>query len=330
MNKTAIIVTLSILPLVAYADMFDPNAMPSSNGIWVDAEFLYWHSYVGSMQYGIESDSIATIHGSVKRPHFEWDPGFRIGLGTKLPRDKWDIFVNYTYVLAQGHGHGGGGDDIIFPTYASSYGFTGTTFYADKAKAKWWLHLNMADAELGRNCFASKWLSIRPFIGVRGLVIDQNYTVKYFGGTDAPGDTDKVGMNSDFWGVGLRAGFNTLWGLGKGFGLYGNGSGSLLSGHFQVHEKEKLIKADLVKFNVKNDVNNLVAVADLSLGLQWDYLFSKDRFHIGVKFGWEFNIFFDQNQLFNFQSTPDTPGTINIANDDLSFQGLTLGLRFDF
>ncbi|MES2123023.1 MAG: Lpg1974 family pore-forming outer membrane protein, partial [Chlamydiota bacterium] len=73
----------------------------------------------------------------------------------------------------------------------------------------------------------------------------------------------------------------------------------------------------------------VVVAADLALGLQWDYLFSQDRYHFGVKLGWEFNIFFDQNQLFNFMSSTN-PGAINFQNDDLSFQGLTLGLRFDF
>ena len=36
-------------------------------------------------------------------------------------------------------------------------------------------------------------------------------------------------------------------------------------------------------------------------------MFSADRFHFGVKLGWEFDMFFDQNQLFNFLST--TPGS---------------------
>lgn len=326
MNKIALILALTFLSLNKglHSRMFDPNAMPNSYGLWLDAEALYWQSDMGSMSYGIESKSTTTLKGSVKNPHFDWNWGYRLGLGSKLPHDKWDLLVTYTYMLGQARGNAGGHGKVVYPTWAA------TNSYADRAKANWWLHLNMADAELGRNCFAGKWLSIRPFIGVRGLVIDQNYTVKYFGGTDAPFDVDKVGMDSDFWGVGLRLGFDTLWGLGKGFGIYGNGSGSLLSGHFDVHEKEKVKKAEIVRFNVRNDVNNLVAVADLSLGMQWDYLFSKDRFHIGVKFGWEFNIFFDQNQLFNFQSTSNGPGPASFKDDDLTFQGLTMGLRFDF
>jgi hypothetical protein len=187
------------------------------------------------------------------------------------------------------------------------------------------MNLNMGDIELGRNCFVGKWLTIRPFMGVRGLVIDQDYHVTYKGGTVAPTGSDHVHLDTDFWGVGLRMGFNTLWGLGKGLGIYGNGSASLLSGNFNVHEKEKGDRP----MHITRDIDNVVPVADLALGLQWDYLFSAERCHFGVKLGWEFNMFFDQNQLFNFMST-SLPGSVNFQNDDLSFQGVTLGFRFDF
>ena len=311
--------------------IFDPNAMKNNNQLWLDGEVLFWKANVGSLDYGIQSESSTTIKdGHVKHPHFNWDWGFRLGLGYKLPYDKWDLFVNYTYVLGRANGNEEHSGDVIFPTWASGFNLNGQgTFFAEQAHARWHMVLNMGDLELGRNCFAGKWLTIRPFVGVRGLVIDQDYHVRYEGGIVAPSDKDKIHLDTDFWGVGIRMGFNSLWGFGKGLGLYGNGSASLLSGHFDVHEHEKLSKADLTLVNVKRDVNNVVATADLALGLQWDYMFSQDRYHFGVKLGWEFNMFFDQNQLFNFLSSSNL-GAINFQNDDLTFQGLTLGLRFDF
>jgi hypothetical protein len=324
-----ILFSTAISKLTASSPMFDPQ-MPSSHGFWLDGELLCWQSNMGSLDYGIDSDSTTSIkNGHVKHPHFEWDWGFRLGLGYKLPHDKWDLFIDWTYVHGHAQGHAGGSDDVVFPSWASPFGFTGGSFYANRAKAHWLMQLNMADIELGRNCFASKWLSIRPFVGVRGLAINQDYTVRYAGGTVAPDDTEKVVLDTNFWGAGIRMGFDSLWGLGKGFGIYGNGSASLLGGDFDVHEKAKLKKADLGLFDIKRDVDSMVAAADLALGLQWNYLFSGERFHIGLKFGWEFNLFFDQNQLFNFISSKN-PGALNFKNDDLTFQGLTLGFRFDF
>jgi hypothetical protein len=310
------------------ARVFDPHAMPHSYGVWLDGEALYWQSNMGSLGYGIESSSTSIIkHGHVKHLDFDWNWGFRLGLGYKLPHDKWDLLATYTHLFGNAHGHAGGSGDVVFPSWATNFGFS-APLYADKAKTHWHLNLNMADLELGRNCLASHCLSMRPFMGVRGLFIDHDFSVNYTGGSVAPGDVDRFRADSDFWGVGLRFGVDTLWGLGKGVGIYGNGSASLLSGHFDVHEKEKPKHAPL-RVNIENDVDNVVAAADLALGLQWDYLFSNDRFHLGLKFGWEFNLFFDQNQLFNFLSS-ENPGAMNFKNDDLTFQGVTLGLRFDF
>lgn len=308
--------------------LFNPNSLQNSQNLWVEGDFLYWQSSMGSLDYGITSKSSTRIEdGKVKSPHFNWDFGFRLGLGYKLPHDKWDLFVNYTYVHANAQGHAGGSDRVVLPSLATNFAAL-SPFYASSAHAHWKMHLNMGDVELGRTCVAGKWLSIRPFIGIRGLVIDQDYDVVYKGGMVAPSDQDKVSMDSDFWGVGIRTGFDSLWGLGKGISIYGNGSISLLSGNFDVHEREKLEAIAIRKFDAQRDIDNVVVTADLALGLQWDYLFSKNRYHFGVKFGWEFDLFFDQNQLFNFMST--NPGAFNCNHDDLTFQGLTLGFRFDF
>jgi hypothetical protein len=309
--------------------MFSPNLVKNSNDLWVDGEVLFWKSNVGSLDYGTTSGSSTSIHhGHVKHPEFDWDWGIRLGLGYKLPHDKWDVFVNYTYVHGRAHGHAGGSDDVVFPTWASNFGRVAGPFFANSAHAHWDMNLNMGDIELGRTCFAGKWLTIRPFLGVRGLVIDQDYSVAYKGGTVAPSDKDKVHMDTDYWGVGIRMGANTLWGLGKGVSIYGNGSVSLLSSDFDVHEHERLEKSNIRLMDMERGVDNVVVTADLAMGVQWDYLFSKDRYHFGFKFGWEFNMFFNQNQLFNFLE--HNPGAIQFRNDDLSFEGVTLGFRFDF
>lgn len=307
--------------------VFVPHQIRGNQGLWVDAELLFWQSNLGGLDYAIESQSTTKLdHGKVKQPDFHWDLGARVGLGYRLPHDRWDVLVRYTYLHAEGSGSAHRENGAIFPIWATSVSGV-EEFFASSAKAHWNAGINLADLELGRTCLVGKWLSIRPFIGVRGLVIDQDYHVSYEGGSGFPGVQDRVKMSSDEWGVGLRMGLNSLWGLGKGIGIYGDGSFSLLSGNFDVHEKES-IKEER-RLNVHRDVNNLVVAADLALGLQWDYLFSKDRYHFGVKFGWEFNIFFDQNQLFNFSSVT-TPGSVRFKQEDLSFQGVTLGFRFDF
>lgn len=314
-------------PLSSQA-FFDSHQVQGAH-MWVDAEVLIWQSNMGGLAYGTSSlSSLQIEEGRAKRPHFAWDVGCRLGLGYKLPHDKWDVYLAYTHLNGNARGHTGGSNRVVFPSWVPDFSGIVSPFYADTASGHWHLNLNKGDLDLGRNCFVSEWLSLRPFVGVSGLWVDQTYNVNYGGGSVAPFDKARVHLKSDCWGVGVRMGVNSLWGLGKGFSIYGDGSASLLAGYFKVHETEKLQTSNFQKFNIESDPSSIVGDANLALGLQWDYLFSKDRYHFGFKLGWEFDLFYNQNQLFNFLG--GNPATLSTQSDDLSFQGITVGFRFDF
>jgi len=68
-------------------------------------------------------------------------------------------------------------------------------------------------------------------------------------------------------------------------------------------------------------------IADVQLGLRWDYGFSQDRFQIRLQAGWENHIFFDNNCFYNFTTNTSV---INNLGGDLGFQGWFLSGRFDF
>ncbi len=311
--------------------VFDPQAIQDSDRLWVEGEVLLWQASESGLDYGVKSSSQTKLSGHVEHPHFNWDWGFKLGIGYKLPHDKWDLFLNYTYVHANADGHAhASSNGAIFPTREAPFGLP-NNFFAEKAHIHWNAALHIGDLELGRTCFLSRSISVRPFIGVRGLIIDQELDITYQGGTAVPAGfkKDKVDIHNDFWGVGLRVGFNSLWELGGGFGIYGDGAGSIVSGHFDVHQHEKFVSPNSNRVNFKNDQSIACAIAELALGLQWDHFFYKDRFHFGAKLGWEFNVFFNQNQMSRFLSGTN-PGAISNEDDDLSFQGLSLGLRLDF
>jgi len=325
------LVLLSLAAAAVYAEegprFFDPFALKNSSEMAITADFLAWQSYQNGLNFTTRSSSTSSVsHGKIESPDSEWGFGYRIGLDYKIPEhDQWDVALRYTYfkgIMGSRKSAPEGG--ALFPSWQFP---TGAFVYADKARASWGCNLNIADLELGRNCFAGKWLSIRPFLGVRGAVIQQKFHIDYEGGTAVPpGDIDKISLSNNSWGVGLRLGFNSLWGLGKGFSFYFDGAGSLLSGNFKVHEREHLNIADVTRFSVSNNTTSVIPIAEIALGLQWDRYFSSDRFHFGMKLGWEMNYFFDQNRLIQFSS----PGFFTQNNSDLGFMGLTLGFRFDF
>ncbi len=311
------------LPQQPSSKMFNPNNVQGDNHLWIDAEVLYWKAYEDDLSFGTTSDSTTRIdHGHVQSPHFQWNWGGRLGVGIKLPKhDQWDLYTQYTYVHAEAARH-------VHQTFFPSW-MAGSSGYATSAKAHVDTNVNIGDLELGRTCGVGSWLTLRPFIGVRGLVIDQNVSFGYKGGTAAAGDTYHNHLDSNLWAVGLRMGVDSLWGLGRGFSVYGNGAASLLSSHLSSHQNEHFKKAHTAFVNLKDTQNNVVPTAEIALGIQWDYLFHQDRYHFGFKFGWEFNVFFDQNRLVRFVNH-DNPGPWSRNDGDLGFQGLTFGMRFDF
>ncbi|HEY4713060.1 MAG TPA: Lpg1974 family pore-forming outer membrane protein, partial [Aquirhabdus sp.] len=80
---------------------------------------------------------------------------------------------------------------------------------------------------------------------------------------------------------------------------------------------------------VHNSFRQTAAITDLQLGLRWDHMFSKDRYHFGIQAGWEHHMFFSQNQLTHFVDDAEI-GNFVLNQGDLTTQGWTLSARFDF
>lgn len=313
--------------LILFSTLFCASII-AEQSVRIDADVLFWQSSVDGLNYAVKSKSTTFLDdATIKAPTQDWDWGFRLGLGYHLPRDKWDLLATYTRMQAHASGHD---DGVLFPSWGGAFVPSGESWYVQSGSAHWNANLNMLDVELGRDTQAGKHLTLRPLMGVRTLFLNQHYHLKYKGGNQlASGEEDRIHLQSDFWGVGLRLGVDSVWNIARGWGIYGNGSISLLSGHFNVKERETQKPEVLRELEWRQDVDPLVVAADLALGVQWDYLFSKDRYHFGMKLGWEFNVFFDQNQQIRWVGD-SIPGFVISEDGDLSFQGVTLGFRFDF
>ena len=308
--------------------VFMASQLKDSNRLFATGEILLWKAQQEDLSFAVKSASTTSIQrGKTKDPKFNWDFGFRVGLGYNIPHDNWDVSASYTQFQTQSHTQeyapAGG---ALFP----SWEYAGApSDYVTKAIANWRLHLQLGDLELGKAIGVSKWLSIRPHIGVRSAWIFQKYKIQYSGGTAVPfGDRDDVNMTNNFLGIGGRVGMDSVWGLCPGFSIFGDGALSLLSGFFAVHQTEQLHNAGTTYVNLSYNPTNVVTMFDLALGFQYDKFFHHRKYHLGVKLGYEFNYLFDQTQFMQFIS--GNPGSFNSSNGDLSLMGVTLGFRFDF
>jgi hypothetical protein len=315
-------------PVVAQTKVFDPFSIQDASVLAPTLDVLFWQANQDGLPLAAQSSSTTKINGHVVDLDFDWNWGFRAGIDCKIPHDRWDFNTQYAFMHSTAHKSESAAE---FGALFSSWQFPQVSgVFVTHAKAHWICNLNMADLELGRNCFIGSYLSLRPFMGVRGAVIQQRFHVNYEGGTAVPaGDEDKIKMSNNFWGVGLRFGGDSLWGLGKGISFYADGAASLISGRTTVHQREHYNRLNTTVFNVSNHKSTVVPILELSLGLQWDYIGNNNGYHVGAKLGWEGMLFFNQNRFMQFSSSSN-PGVFSSNNEDLSFQGVTFSLRFDF
>lgn len=188
-------------------------------------------------------------------PDHRWDWGFRVGLGANTVWDGWDIYLAYTRFSNSAKDKVCADDckcKFIIPVYTTP--LSELLFGAVCcAGSKWKLQLDMLDLEIGREFYTSKYVTLRPFWGVRGARVNQRHNICYQGGVpsilnllgsaliDLAGaflgfDFDfgmakqEFELRNKFTGAGPRIGLNSTWGLGGGFRFLANAALNLLYG----------------------------------------------------------------------------------------------------
>ncbi len=308
--------------------MINPAARPvvkDGTDLWVQVEALYMRPTEDGLGYSIRTkNTTADFPGvHVKNARYDWDWGFRVGAGYNLDHDGWDILANYTWFKDKTHQNVSGG--IVFPTEVHPVNAGAATTQNAKTRLNLWI--NILDIELGREFFVSKWLTLRPQMGIRALWVNRHYNTEY--SRLVSGSDYEVHMRNRFSGAGLRGGLNTQWGLGSGWSLFGEVDVALMYGKQRVRQSEELETGDISRGSSRNRWMALRSSVDLALGLRWDRLFSDDAYRIRLQLGWEDHIFFDMNQNYRFTNAT-TKGVFAGNRGNLSLNGLAFQARFDF
>lgn len=303
--------------------------------MFLTADFLWWsantdglyyaQSNFGSPTTAIPPDGSVDFSGHIQRVEEEWGPGARVGFGGNMPYDEWDIYLYWTWFhadpsdSAKQHQHG---PLLVLWSHPDAAG----TNLATHAHAKWDLTINVLDLEMGRPFWVGKHLSVRPYMGIRGAWIDQEFKIKYDYAT-APGIKGKLKMESDFEGVGARAGIDMRFALYNGWSLYGLAAASLMYGSFDCNFHQKSNHHKIAR--TEDGFHRGISTVQMGLGVRWDKFFHSRRYHVGVAAGWEQNIWYGVTQFNHYYSQLQI-GAVDQNNGDLTLQGGTLSARFDF
>lgn len=309
--------------------MINPAAMPLTRNGWdfqVSADALLWQLQEDGLSYAVETAATGFPVGAAGiKQKYNW--GFRIGLDWTLPHDNWDVALNWTHLISNRHHHHNSGDsdtagagNVLVKTQgfanAATVGFT-------TANAKYHNRLDQICLNLGREFFISKWVTLRPFFGLRADWLRQRMHSSYSGIAATPTLNQSTKQRNKWWGIGIESGLNTQWSFCGGFSLYGNAATAIEYGLQKLHLNEAGIVAD----TFSRSYHICRPVLDLQLGLGWDYNFCDDGFHFGLKLGWENHVYFNQSRFLSYN-------TVNYSDTshggDLTYQGWTLHASFDF
>ncbi len=333
-------------------------AYSSEGGFFLTGDFLYWQAeeddldLTSKVSIDIVSPTRRINADSKKRLHFHWDPGFRIGAGYMFgASDALELFANWTRFHTSAHGHYSMSIPVIMSGETQFIGKWLPGFLGDiyVAKGNWRLHFNTIDLSLGRNFFLSKRLSVKPYVGLRGALIDQKYKIVYRAlNVDNDILFPDTGMNAknDFNGVGLRTGSEFQWHFSKQWNLFGSLSASIIRGRFDLKQNFNTarLNAEMTEiisgtFEYRNHFWTNRVNLEEQLGLQWETFFGRNKSrvsHLSIGAFYELGQWFQQNELSTIVFDPDPTiggaptgslGEIieeNEKHGDLNFQGLTV------
>jgi hypothetical protein len=341
---------------------------------FASGSFIYWQPSQDNMDIGLTDNNpflvpslaagtgLPTIQGAYIEMDYDFQPGFKVGLGMNLQVDDWDGYAEYTRVHGT-HSTSSNGPSATSPSIFATFGspyitsaargiFSAGGIAFNTVYGKYKNNLDFVDAEMGRSYYVGKRLIFRPAWGARGAWILQNIHVAYNNTTGAisadptgqivsfPSALD-VYQRSHSWAVGPRAGLTMDWMFGYGIRFFGSGYADILFTRYKIQDKSVLIPrvpntvvatpfaltGNPISLITYDKVNAIRTHLDFEMGFGWGSYFGHHNWHVDLSASYGFQVFFSQNMFRHY----DSGISVNSEpHGDLYVQGLTATVRFDF
>ena len=309
--------------------------------LFVTGDFIYWRASVDGLAYSASkwrnnlNENLG--HGSVKHPDFAFEPGFKVGLGTRIAHDGWEFYSEYTWLHT---GDKRGSTENANPLTTTS----GATWFMEEAapnsllqpdfplltfaQGRWDLHFNSIDLSMARTSRVGRRFDMRPHFGFKGSWQRQHYSTHYTVNSHLADSTRRrMSQDIDYWGFGMRTGFDAAFHLNKWFRISGETAISGLWSGFDVDRLDRSAPADgssaeLATFKTSNSYHTIVPVLEMFLGMRWEKRFNENLYNYMMQLGWEHQVWWNMNQFYGAYEQG--------SHGALTLQGLTFQLRLDF
>ena len=304
----------------------------------VSADYTYWTAREDNMEYALQNTAQGTGategagEGRVYRPGNKYASGFKVGLGTDFCHDGWDVFAQYTWFKSTNNNNSAGdSDDNTAGPFTDAYWFadiinnTGPVATYLGASSQWRVNMNVVDLDMGRNFYVSPRLMLKPFYGLKGAWNKQHMNVNFSTATSVVSTTNHIKN----WGIGIRGGMNTSWHFSRSFSMIGDMAFTALWEEFKVKRFDSTTSTATgivtdSNVDLKENQYGVKPVIEWMLGLKWETGLCCDAYHLAISAAWEEQVWFGQNKFLR------VPGNAVGTGGDLSLQGLTVDVMFDF
>lgn len=303
----------------------DPNpsarwGVKDGANLFMTAEALAFKFSQDAAPYAFQTLSTTPANVTTYAAWGDYQWGFRVAGGYNICHDKWDIVATYTR-FSNTMTHTVNDNATSALTSIPENSSTGVLSMTNS----WKINYNLLDVEQGRQFFVSKYLRLRPKFGLRNLWLwnKQQVTTNIAGILDG-----NLNARASFWGMGVLAGLDTVWTLGKDFSIYGNIAASGLFGSVNPKTDYQASSSTTTLTYRTHSRAQTKANLDLAIGVRWDKNFSDDRFHISFNAGFEQHIYFNMAQ--NFFTAASYQNDSGASGRDLALSGFAFGGRFDY
>lgn len=321
--------------------------------VFITASYILWKTSTGNTDIlSAGSSKVDTtpatglIQSSGRRSanttlSYDWDSGFKVGLGVNLPTDGWSLYADYTWLRPNASvSYSLTAQDevaLCIPTYGMGFpsqlqGPGRTARYED-------FSYNNINLVIGRNFYVSKCFTLNPYAGLLGTW--QNWNIRStsnnsvitgvltnlnpFTNTFNPITTR---LDNSIWGIGVLAGFDMGMFLTKEFSLYANISGSGIFQSYQRNDRTDYTSRYVsvnppttIESTARQEQTNykFAPLLCFELGMKYEVYFDEDQYCFSLQAGWESKWYSDW--LYD---------AIERNTNSLTLGGLEVKARFDF
>lgn len=220
---------------------------------------------------------------------FKWKPGFRIGVGYNSNHDLWDVLFSYTWYRTNAVLLTNQTSSFVFSSFLGNFFIDNTNgaklsgpIYKD-ASIQWDVLFNTFDLEVGRVFYTDAFLTLRPFIGLKGGVINQKISTTWQVPFDqvsplippVPVTTFSSAvenLKNNFGGIGPSGGLNASWHLyttpDTTCNFFGNFSGALILGHWNLSDLYQNNAPQSVAI-INDKITSALTMVRGNMGLEW-------------------------------------------------------------